>query len=162
MLCIHPYLSMSMTTSDHSIFSLGLWHTRAHYSLYVCDMESNNSIICLSNSIDLSIFTMSMICMWLLHVYDMYVITLSSPCLWLTGDPTFKLKEPNHHWIAVAINNFWYLIDLIWCVQQKTDFYFLCEPAIFVYNHLPVEPDWQLLFRPVKRSEFMDLAYVLL
>ncbi|XP_067940789.1 kyphoscoliosis peptidase-like isoform X2 [Watersipora subatra] len=76
------------------------------------------------------------------------------------GDPSYKFKEPNHHWLAVAMEQRWHFIDLTWCVQQATDFYFLCEPAIFVYNHLPVDPKWQLLVRPVARREFPDMAFL--
>ena len=104
----------------------------------------------------LELSTLTLSCHSMAHIALYIHITLC-----LSGDPTFKLKEPNHHWIAVAINEFWYLIDLIWCVQQKTDFYFLCDPAIFVYNHLPIDQDWQLLFRPVTKSEFLNFAYVL-
>ncbi|KAF6016621.1 hypothetical protein EB796_025070 [Bugula neritina] len=61
---------------------------------------------------------------------------------------------------ARQLEKHWYLIDLIWCRQQQTDFYFLCEPAIFIYNHYPLEKDWQLLFRPVTKPEFIELAFL--
>jgi hypothetical protein len=66
-----------------------------------------------------------------------------------------KLGENNHAWNAVKINGKWQLLDATWTSGLKTttdDFmktfdvtYFLPSPELFICNHLPADPMWQLL-----------------
>ena len=65
------------------------------------------------------------------------------------------LKDPNHSWNAVKLNNKWYLCDPTWAsgVQDvKTgrfqfnynDGLFLASPQLFAINHFPLEEQWFL------------------
>ncbi|PHN04410.1 transglutaminase domain-containing protein [Flavilitoribacter nigricans] len=75
------------------------------------------------------------------------------------------IEEPNHSWNAVRIKDEWYLLDATWgsstlskqndFVQITNDDYFLIRPDQFVRTHLPGNPMWQLLSRPVSAREFM-------
>jgi hypothetical protein len=74
----------------------------------------------------------------------------------------------NHAWNAVKINGGWYLIDSTWgagsikdggFVRDYDDFYFLSPPEQFVVNHLPEEKIWQLLAKPLSRTEYAELPY---
>jgi transglutaminase/protease-like cytokinesis protein 3 len=75
-----------------------------------------------------------------------------------------------HDWNAVKIDGRWALLDCTWgagrlnerkqFVKRFTDHYFLTPPELFIYDHLPLEDRWQLLQRPVTKSEFMARAWV--
>lgn len=85
--------------------------------------------------------------------------------------PGDKFSGPsNHAWNAVRINGSWYLIDCTWgagfvddqgrFVREFDGHYFMTPPSEFVYDHLPVDPSWQLLIRPVSKPEFERLVHV--
>ena len=88
-----------------------------------------------------------------------------------TGYPAaILLNDTAHAWNAVRIDGAWYLLDVTWAAGSlDADFhfhryptvntnYFLAEPATFVRSHLPDDPWWQLLDRPVSESEFLAIA----
>jgi hypothetical protein len=63
---------------------------------------------------------------------------------------------PNHSWNAVQLNGRWYLCDATWSaggidvnsgvfVAKFNDAYFLADPAIFIRNHYPLDPQWSLM-----------------
>jgi len=66
----------------------------------------------------------------------------------------------DHSWNAVRIKGIWFLVDVTWAGNKNNlthtipseafnENYFLTAPAIFVYDHLPLDPVWQLLETPV-------------
>jgi hypothetical protein len=76
----------------------------------------------------------------------------------------------NHAWNAVRIEGQWRLMDPTWgagyldqrmqFVRRFQEHYFLTAPDAFVFDHLPQDPRWQLLERPVAAVEYADLAYL--
>jgi len=78
--------------------------------------------------------------------------------------------EPRHCWNTVKINGRWRLCDTTWgagCIDDQKRFirqfnehYFLTPPEQFIYDHLPEEPRWQLLDRPVTSNQFRKLAFL--
>ncbi len=75
------------------------------------------------------------------------------------------LNSVNHAWNAVKLGNCWQLIDVTWATgdprstlhnSQKALFerYFLTEPNIFIYDHLPADPTWQLLSTKITLKTF--------
>lgn len=76
----------------------------------------------------------------------------------------------NHAWNAVRIDGQWRLMDATWgagYLDEQTQFvrrfqehYFLTSPDAFVFDHLPQEPQWQLLERPITAVEYEDLVYL--
>jgi hypothetical protein len=80
------------------------------------------------------------------------------------GGPT------NHAWNAVRIDGQWRLMDPTWgagyldeslrFVRQFQEHYFLTKPGDFVFDHLPENPSWQLLDRPLTAAEYADLVYL--
>lgn len=86
--------------------------------------------------------------------------------LYITGDVR-SLKSPMegepHAWNAAGIEGTWYLIDATWNAGHPKDGAFAKEygteylftpPDQFVLTHFPDQPKWQLLERPVSRSDF--------
>jgi len=85
--------------------------------------------------------------------------------------PGDKFSGPsNHAWNAVRINGSWYLIDCTWgagfvddngkFVREFDAHYFMTPPSEFVYDHLPEASSWQLLSKPLSKSEFEQLVHV--
>ncbi len=77
----------------------------------------------------------------------------------------------NHAWNAVKIDSTWELIDSTWgagymnqnykFVRRFSEYYFLPEPEDFIYDHLPVEQDWQLLNNPISKVEYEQRPHIL-
>jgi len=69
------------------------------------------------------------------------------------GQTTFT--QPNHAWNAVRIDGQWRLLAATWgagYLSPSSAFerafnahYFLTRPELFIYDHLPEDPRWQLL-----------------
>lgn len=67
--------------------------------------------------------------------------------------------EIDHAWNAVFLEGKWHLVDATWgssalkksqsFILENTPFYFLSNPDIFILNHLPGDPKWQLLDCPI-------------
>lgn len=74
----------------------------------------------------------------------------------------------NHAWNAVNINGKWRLVDSTWgagyldysgkFVKNYEEFYFLTPPYLFIIDHLPVYPEWQLLDKPVTTEQYDALV----
>jgi len=76
----------------------------------------------------------------------------------------------NHGWNAVQIDGQWRLLDCSWgaghCdesgrfVRRFTPHYFLTPPGVFVDDHFPSDPRWQLLQPPISKDEYLRRAQV--
>lgn len=69
----------------------------------------------------------------------------------------------NHAWNVVKINNKWYLIDPTWGAgninngqfnRQFNPYYFATPPKQFIFDHFPVENEWQLLAKHYTKQQF--------
>jgi hypothetical protein len=84
------------------------------------------------------------------------------------GDPV--TGESNHAWNAVKIRGAWKLVDCTWgagsvdnshsFIRNYEPYYFFTDPGEFAYRHLPDDPKWQVLPRPLSRTEFQNLPFV--
>jgi transglutaminase/protease-like cytokinesis protein 3 len=77
-----------------------------------------------------------------------------------------KMPAINHAWNAVKLNGQWKLMDATWASGEASEncdtilrifspFYFFPDPEVFVLSHLPLDSSWQLLEKPVSRSQFI-------
>ena len=74
-------------------------------------------------------------------------------------------EVPDHVWNAVKIDDLWYLLDVTWDAglwlaqdyydQDRKDSYFLTDPMIFLQDHMPAIPIWQLVNDPFEMSDFV-------
>ena len=81
--------------------------------------------------------------------------------------PSLRDSDTNHAWNAVKLEGRWHLLDPTWgagsvteerkFVRDPNDEWFVVDPAVFIYSHLPAEEKWQLLDSPVSRSDFENL-----
>ncbi|MFT4565854.1 MAG: hypothetical protein ACI9FN_000807 [Saprospiraceae bacterium] len=78
--------------------------------------------------------------------------------------PSRSFEKANHAWNAVRLNGEWFLLDATWAsgISSEEDYfmsvygvdYFLTPPALFIKNHFPLLPMWQLLSCPLSLEEF--------
>lgn len=78
--------------------------------------------------------------------------------------------QPDHAWSVVKIDDKWQLLDCTWAagfinsqnqfVRQQCDYYFLTPPGDFVFDHLPEDPKWQLVDKPVTKDEYALMVYL--
>jgi transglutaminase/protease-like cytokinesis protein 3 len=77
----------------------------------------------------------------------------------------------DHAWNAVKLNGEWKLIDATWGSgytdystgtyhKSRNEKYFLADPSVFIYKHLPVKPQWQLLDTAINAYEFCNWPFI--
>ncbi|MCX6182601.1 MAG: hypothetical protein NT150_11815 [Bacteroidetes bacterium] len=93
------------------------------------------------------------------------------PCVFVIGytkQPfkfwTPKRKDVDHAWNSVRIDTTWYLVDATWgmklntnkkyCAEKVNYLFFLAHPIVFIQNHLPADPAFQLLENPISWKYF--------
>jgi hypothetical protein len=78
--------------------------------------------------------------------------------------PGAKFTDENHAWNAVKVDGKWELLDVTWGAgtvdQKKTykkqfnEIYFMPPKEIFLVDHLPLDPMWQLIECPISFETF--------
>lgn len=73
-------------------------------------------------------------------------------------------RRGDHAWNVVKIDGQWYPLDATWgsgglndqlkFVRAFNEAYFLTDPKVFVLDHLPLDPMWQLMDCPVNLAAF--------
>jgi transglutaminase/protease-like cytokinesis protein 3 len=82
------------------------------------------------------------------------------------NDINKKLKKTDHAWNAVKLYDKWYLLDVTWAtsyyddkkrksIKSYNELYYLTPPEIFIKKHFPKDKEWQLLDKPIRKSEFL-------
>lgn len=82
-----------------------------------------------------------------------------------------RSRSIEHRWNAVKIDGKWQLLDPTWgagyldgktrqYVQDFENHYFLTPPEQFIIDHLPDDPQWQLLEPPVATEEFYEYVQI--
>ncbi|MFT3747776.1 MAG: transglutaminase-like domain-containing protein [Agriterribacter sp.] len=68
-------------------------------------------------------------------------------------------KNAAHSWCAVYLNNDWYLCDPTWDAGLPSrNNYFLGTASQFISSHIPFDPMWQLMEKPVGYKRTKDNA----
>jgi hypothetical protein len=79
------------------------------------------------------------------------------------------VRVQKHAWNAVRIDGAWHTLDVTWAsgylrgrsfVRHFDPHWFLTPPEQMVFSHLPGDPKWQRLKRPVTLSQFRQLPRV--
>jgi hypothetical protein len=78
--------------------------------------------------------------------------------------PSLRDSDTNHAWNAVKIDGEWTLLDPTWgaghvtdereFVSEPNDDWFMVEPRVFAFSHLPKDPQWQLTGESLSREDF--------
>lgn len=82
------------------------------------------------------------------------------------GNGVASTQGPNHAWNIVKSEGAWHLMDATWAaghlgpdrqfVRKYTDSLFFPAPGVFVRDHLPADPAYQLLASPVSKQAFQQ------
>ncbi len=82
--------------------------------------------------------------------------------------PGDAVGPANHDWNAVRLQGRWQLLDATWAAggvdergqyrRRFEPFYFLADPALLAYSHLPEDPRWRLLDSLMTPAAFAGLA----
>jgi transglutaminase/protease-like cytokinesis protein 3 len=87
---------------------------------------------------------------------------------WLIGGYTLvngKVDNASHAWVAVQVEGKWYMIDPTWGAGYVNNNkftaklswkYFLVSPGVFIKDHVPFDPMFQLLDHPYRHDEIRD------
>lgn len=81
------------------------------------------------------------------------------------NDINKNFKNIDHAWNAVKLYDKWYLLDVTWAtsyfddkkkkiIKSYNELYYLTPPEIFAKKHFPKDKKWQLLDKPMSKSEF--------
>ena len=77
---------------------------------------------------------------------------------WWPGSP-----PPPHCWAAARVEGAWRLLDPAWAgppAPRLAEHFFLTDPELLSFSHLPREPVWQLLHPPLSRQEFLAAPHL--
>ncbi|CAD5117098.1 unnamed protein product [Dimorphilus gyrociliatus] len=85
--------------------------------------------------------------------------------------PGMSLMKFRNQWTAVYVDDAWRFINCNWGARhaknssgdltyEVDEFYFLTDPEDHIYQHLPDDPEWQLLEIPVSKIDFQSLPVV--
>lgn len=85
---------------------------------------------------------------------------------WVDYNPGMKFNPDTdkYTWNAVYINGSWGLVDANWGARgvikkprklnyRLDEYYFLPDPHHFIYDHFPIDQQWQLLEKPIALEE---------
>lgn len=85
----------------------------------------------------------------------------------LGSDASVKaaLEGYGHAWNAVLLDGEWFLIDTTWDDPTGSDkpvrsTYLFTPPKLFAYDHLPEDPAWQLVLKPISEGDFARLPMI--
>ena len=79
------------------------------------------------------------------------------------------MRETNHAWNAVKIQDHWRLVDVTWDAgyvegtayhKRYGTGYLFADPQGFLHTHFPADAQWQLLQQPLTAEEFAALPFL--
>jgi hypothetical protein len=81
-----------------------------------------------------------------------------------TKNPDGEIPEILHAWNVLRIDSSWHMLDVTWSsgyvtpenhfVKRFSNLYFLPRPKVFIKDHFPLDPMWQLLRNPFTKQDF--------
>lgn len=115
------------------------------------------------------------VCAGYAYLFQALCKSANISCTVITGYAKNNAKDINkkfsghqrHAWNAVKLHGQWYLLDVCWasgsfCKNKFTkefdEFFFLTPPAAFAKQHLPNEPGWQMIDKPLSPKKFRKAA----
>lgn len=110
----------------------------------------------------------SAVCQGYANLFRALSAELGIPCEVVTGivkESDGGVPRLGHAWVAARADGKWYHFDPTWGVPASgssaytvNDRYFAPAPERFILNHLPDDPMWQLLEKPVDEQTFRRSA----
>ena len=110
----------------------------------------------------------SAVCQGYANLFCALAAALDLPCEIVTGivkDSDGSIPRLGHAWVVAKADGNWRLFDPTWGVPAPgsnaytvNERYFMTPPERFILNHLPDDPAWQLLEKPVDERLFRTSA----
>lgn len=89
------------------------------------------------------------------------------PCFTVCGytkNPDGEIPQILHAWNVLRLDSAWHMLDVTWSsgyvnptnqfVKRFSNQYFLPRPKVFIKDHFPLDPMWQLLRNPFTKEDF--------
>jgi len=89
------------------------------------------------------------------------------PCFTVCGytkNPDGEIPQILHAWNVLRLDSAWHMLDVTWSsgyvnptnqfVKRFSNQYFLPRPKVFIKDHFPLDPMWQLLKNPFTKEDF--------
>ncbi len=89
------------------------------------------------------------------------------PCFTVCGytkSPDGEIPQILHAWNVLRLDSAWHMLDVTWSsgyvnptnqfVKRFSNQYFLPRPKVFIKDHFPLDPMWQLLKNPFTKRDF--------
>ncbi len=148
---------------------------RSFYVWLVHNIEYDNKIYSsktnrLNQSIEVILKKQKAICWGYSKAFQQMCSLVNIPCETVVGyskslpKGVGKMEEEDHAWNVVQIDEKWYVMDITWAsgTLNQSDYftqtyqtsYFLTPPELFILNHFPTDPMWQLLNCPISKEDF--------
>jgi hypothetical protein len=87
--------------------------------------------------------------------------------------PGKRFTQTNHAWNSVLLNGSWRLVDATWgsgsakmvngklkTIVNYTPYWFDVDPHAFLFSHLPKDPKWQQIEKPITLAQYERLTSV--
>lgn len=89
------------------------------------------------------------------------------PCFTVCGytkNPDGEIPQILHAWNVLRLDSAWHMLDVTWSsgyvdpanhfIRRFSNQYFLPKPKVFIKDHFPLDPMWQLLKNPFSKQDF--------
>lgn len=148
---------------------------RSFYSWLITHIKYDNQIYkkevkYLDQTIETILRKRKAVCWGYSKMFEKMCQIANIPCETVVGYskklPSGKInwKQEDHAWNVVKVDSIWHVLDITWAsgTQYQPDYliqkyqtnYFFTPPHLFILNHLPSDPMWQLLNCPITNEEF--------
>lgn len=160
------------TNDDRELLEMTFYWIALNIS-YDLELSQKPQLTSSDISVERTLTTGKTICSGYSQLLCEFAYYLNLECEVISGigqnylEPKVDSLTTNHAWNAVEVNNKWMLIDPTWgsggylglsenYLQQIDMRYFLADPKFLLIDHLPKNPEWQLVDKPISYSEFRN------
>ncbi|KAA2241642.1 hypothetical protein F0L74_17335 [Chitinophaga agrisoli] len=168
---LSDYLAGHTSSARDFVKQLFTWIT-VHVSYDVAAMYQPGLYKDTADAANKTLATRQGVCQGYASLYYMVCRRAGIPVYLVAGYTQIngKLADAAHAWVAVNIDNTWYMTDPTWgagalvngqFVRRANGSFFLVQPGNFVKTHMPFDPLFQLLEHPFRQEEFRDNNWAL-
>lgn len=152
-------------TEEDKLRAIFLW-TASHLSYDLASARQNSSPVPLTKAIVLAFKNLNAVCEGYAGIMDSLNRLCGIESFLISGytRQLGKLDTTPHMWLATRTNGQWHLHDPTWgsgsvinnrFVPNLDESYLMVRPEAMIASHMPYDPLWQLLNKPLTHKEFI-------